>query len=105
MVNKRLLDPSGYPYHPYTNINTMKKGLEEKLKMTSKIEFLKMMEYWLQYAKVKLLDNDLLEYNALSAPLCELWKKYMSVGYNDEEEELEAEILKEDYSNILVERQ
>lgn len=101
MVNNRILDPAEYPYKPYTNIRALKDGLEKKLVQSTKDDFLVMMDHWLKVAKSKYFKEHL-EYEAISLPLSEIWKKYRSLGCDNEDEELEAEILEEDYGTILV---
>lgn len=101
MVNNNILPISKIPYTPKTDINSMISGLKQKLNNKDKSNFFKMLEHFLKLAK-KYQYSEPFEYNVLKPKFAPIWKEYLQKqDHNNDEEILEAEILLEDYNEIL----
>lgn len=101
MVNDMILSPDNYPYIPYTDIDKMTKDLNLKMRADDRLPFLERIDFWLKTAS-KLRYRKPQEFKAIITPIMEIWNNYKkSITNRSDEEQLQAEILGEDFPEFI----
>ncbi|MBD5387480.1 hypothetical protein HDR70_06310 [bacterium] len=96
--NELIKSEREFPYKPITDIKEMKESIGRYLRSWDSLNFFKSIEYWLNIANSFRYNPD--EFYVIMKGLKDVWDDFRTSGVIlSEDEELNAEIIEEDYLN------